>query len=1114
MLRPVIVVGCGGSGQKAVRYIRDAVRRRLIHAGWEGEFPRSWQFIGLDTLTAQEAPGEIPTMPQSDYASISLNFQNYTNLEGAVLARHKPGSAGYRELVGWRPVPQEVTVPLKDGAGQLRAVGRMAGILSLAEVVRPRLLHAFAECTAGGPELQRVSERLGVTVPNGTPIPEPMVIVLGSMAGGTGAGIMLDVIDLVRRTSSQGSFPIAIVFTADIFGVRATDQMAANGVAFMSELMSSYWDNEPSGMALIPAIVPIGRRGPHSVFMVGRKNMDGLDLVDSKQVYRAVGEALGAWVTSSQIQTQLYNFVQTNWPQDAPANMGGYGFGDEYTRGVVSSFGSATVSIGRDRFREFSAKLLMREILETQYEGFLRVAQRELGNAAKNMSVDSKISHLVQNNIDSYLLACMLHERGKNRNQVTDEFASNDIVTDMLSRVSQELRGAFSGQQLAPDQWYRSLISQAGGVVKPAALIRAENETSRKISVWGSETFERILRVSSKYMGRLSMPVMQELARVAQREIAVVSGELRQEANEFRDQADLKIGSVQNPLMAAGKGKIGLDSKPVQNAISDISKAIVGEMKAVIFEKLAVTLDALASQVFAQLSSALQQGLAVAQRSIIAQDGIVAVASSWPRNDGSVPSSFSPSPVEFYLEDHKGWPERFKELIARSLPEAEDDEVFPSDPVDAACYLIVRGGKTQGNLDQQEHPLIWSESYVGSGPQWSPGNTPPIKIAIGVDDLEERVAYFMLRPATPLAGFLAEGLGTYLNATDRAGVAVPDHFARLDRFRVKLQEAMRQSRPLMQIDQPLVARMHPQSLTTVPIVQGFPFGSGHPARHVVEDILRATLPPSTGMDEFFTDADTESVLISSYLKFPIHPACVTSFTQPLAQAITNIRGNIAQLRGSFWLWRRAKVLEDFVPLPDEVRRSIIRGYAVARLLGFVTDDPSAVVKISTTKGVLDFPFPLLTQVGQDNILPALLEAFALTFANVPTIGEKAFESYKQLFNLGSGHGAGVVFRATGELKNFIETGQTTVAPVDELRRQMFSAETKAERCKKMVDNIDGLMKVSQKLSDTPYTGQETRSQTGHVVPEDTLSHEIIDDLIQCYGEVRTAIDIASAGIST
>ena len=71
MLRPIIMIGCGGSGQKAVRYVRDSVKRHLEHQGWEGDFPKAWQFLGIDTLTTQEDPS-IPFLPNNDYVSVSL----------------------------------------------------------------------------------------------------------------------------------------------------------------------------------------------------------------------------------------------------------------------------------------------------------------------------------------------------------------------------------------------------------------------------------------------------------------------------------------------------------------------------------------------------------------------------------------------------------------------------------------------------------------------------------------------------------------------------------------------------------------------------------------------------------------------------------------------------------------------------------------------------------------------------------------------------------------------------------------------------------------------------------------------------------------------------------
>jgi hypothetical protein len=120
MLRPVIMIGCGGSGQKAVRYVRDAVNRRLLHAGWHGEFPESWQFLGIDTLTTQEDPS-IPPLPANDYISVSSKFTTYVNLSNALDSRFPVGSDGFKEMRGWRPNPGQVQVPLQDGAVALVA---------------------------------------------------------------------------------------------------------------------------------------------------------------------------------------------------------------------------------------------------------------------------------------------------------------------------------------------------------------------------------------------------------------------------------------------------------------------------------------------------------------------------------------------------------------------------------------------------------------------------------------------------------------------------------------------------------------------------------------------------------------------------------------------------------------------------------------------------------------------------------------------------------------------------------------------------------------------------------------------------------------------------------
>jgi hypothetical protein len=140
LLRPVVIIGCGGAGQKAVRYARDSVARKLKRAGWDAGIPKAWQFLGVDTHATQEDP-DIPLLPNNDYVSISSNFNTYIGLNSAIEARFNPtvNPQAFAELQGWRPNPSAVRVPLKGVVGQHRAVGRIAGILALQESVQKRI---------------------------------------------------------------------------------------------------------------------------------------------------------------------------------------------------------------------------------------------------------------------------------------------------------------------------------------------------------------------------------------------------------------------------------------------------------------------------------------------------------------------------------------------------------------------------------------------------------------------------------------------------------------------------------------------------------------------------------------------------------------------------------------------------------------------------------------------------------------------------------------------------------------------------------------------------------------------------------------------------------------
>jgi hypothetical protein len=346
------------------------------------------------------------------------------------------------------------------------------------------------------------------------------------------------------------------------------------------------------------------------------------------------------------------------------------------------------------------------------------------------------------------------------------------------------------------------------------------------------------------------------------------------------------------------------------------------------------------------IDAALRASLSRLNALATQQEGKAAVIAEWPKTDGVVPTSFAPSPVEFYLEDYTTWPASTDEMLTRSLG---DRTGLPLKPVEAARTLIIRGGFNGSERDATVLPLIWADGY-GEQPVWEVGLNVSIKVQDDLETLGNRIDSWLKRPATEISNVLNENLGDYLQTNNpKSGVAIPNHQERLSRFRQMLQLALMQSRPLVEIDVAMNATVHPKPLSFILNIQGFPFGVGHPARNNTEEIIQGFLSTAEAVDWAFTSSETESVLLTSFLEYPVNPSVVTSFTKPLNSSLNQMDPDL--MRSSFWQWRRSRILENFVPLPDEIRIAAIRGFAVARALGLITALEGHQNEISTSNGV-------------------------------------------------------------------------------------------------------------------------------------------------------------------
>jgi hypothetical protein len=326
-------------------------------------------------------------------------------------------------------------------------------------------------------------------------------------------------------------------------------------------------------------------------------------------------------------------------------------------------------------------------------------------------------------------------------------------------------------------------------------------------------------------------------------------------------------------------------------------------------------------------------------------------------------------------------------------------------------------------------------------------------------------------------------------------------------YQQKLEEALNQSRPLIEIDRKMYPTVHSQDIETSLNVEGFPFGEGHPARSITQEVVRGFLRTPGDVEWIFSGGEAESVWISSFLVNPVSPSVVSSFTEPFAQSMSNIV-NESLLRSSFWLWRRARILENFIPLPDQLRLSAIRGFAITRALGYCTASIDEVNRVVDHKGVHEFPKYQLTATNRNNVLPALLESMVLTFADAPVKGKAAFNAYGALINYGMGGRSVDQYALPKEMISFLNDNEFVYDVVDSNRQEKIVANDFDQRKENVLRYLDAYLQFLKQLDAKPLSNSHWRDSTGAVDPVDTLTLELMGDLTRGYTDVRTAVHMS------
>lgn len=214
LVRRTVTIGLGGTGLAAVLN----VKRRLYRI--YGEIPDTFKFLVLDTTTPKESmeKGKVVRLEPAEFVQLSVKRPR------SVIKSNKE----VRDW--WTEVPPGVLDSITAGAGQMRPLGRLALFSNPNRVVSKlrKVMQDVGAITTG-----RLGDKYRLAANN------VIVSVVGSVAGGTGSGTLLDVGFILRDSSSMKPDDKlnAYILLPDIFvGRTATKFVEPNAYGAIKEL--------------------------------------------------------------------------------------------------------------------------------------------------------------------------------------------------------------------------------------------------------------------------------------------------------------------------------------------------------------------------------------------------------------------------------------------------------------------------------------------------------------------------------------------------------------------------------------------------------------------------------------------------------------------------------------------------------------------------------------------------------------------------------------------------------------------------------------------------------------------------------------------------------------
>lgn len=1029
-MRKFLVVGCGGSGAKTQAYMMDQLKALLRQIEPERtELPKCWQFVTIDVPLAPEpGPDNLPNVQQGGGRYLSIGSrQQYCTFDSGVSAELIKAGA-LKEVATWAPSPPEpITIPVSDGAGQYRAIGRMLTIPAL-QRIREVLEAAFKDLNKAetNTELDELNYKL-TNKHSSSQGMTPVVLVISSMAGGAGASMFLDVCRILSTLpNAKPQHTAVFMLTPEVFSDIPKEMMVGawpNSLAMFGETIACQTGAAAkSDTELFDAlgIKEANRRNTFGrIFPIGgRMGQEGAQFGDgsAKTIYRGLGRALSALMYSNQASDSFvqYNVSNTGSPG---ANRKYLGWADPNTVAwdvmPWASLGYAQLSMGRDKYAEYAAQRLARSAFDRLLNGHVDPLNPATGEEQLKARLEERLPTILRSlgfdpqfrntQPNGAMIAAWLEQNFPT--EITNAVNAN------LQWLRQSLPPANDGQQ--GRDWANEINQRLSHPAIAQQLTTSLSDAAyQAVYDYADRFMNQLITVAENELSVVGVPFVQamldHIGDVVQQRILVGLSEVVQATQNMSPAArPTDLDALMHPL--TGNRRVHNGSEILDQVAGTYRQQIHRYLLVCLSKNLLPVLEDFRIAGLSRLQREIGSAHADLEEAAKRKDAATNLADVsttdpvvWPtENDERISDRFRGSHNEILITEVDSFPTDYAHQLIETVRVADPSVFDLTQASRQAARSVILGDWVTTDALRAPHDTLapqQREEAKGNRAGWvckhlqtPPGggelreaNPAVFSAKIRPADLLERARMWIGRSGYHFERFISMDLRAYM--TQDETVNDVEYRNRINRLRQAFALALSQARPLAAVDEVMVNTIHGGSVTYRYSFSEIPFQHLNAAADL-KDVLNSTMNITEHTHQVFDNSLTDARKIRQIDVFGSYPnyspMVFSSLLPPIA---SDWAGRVD--KESAWSLRRSRPLPGFLPLSDDERKAMVAGWILGLATGRIyvhkqgTADAQAYIFDGTDW--LAFPTPMLTSPASMrqpiDWMPVVLESILLAYA--------------------------------------------------------------------------------------------------------------------------------------